>query len=184
MHSTTKYFGGHSDVLGGCVILKENSETAKRIAHIQILSGGVPSPFDCWLVARGIRTLHLRVIAQTNAAEKLALYLDSHPMIEKVNYPSLESHPQHNVAKKQMKYGYGAMLSVLVKGDSKTTRKVSNKLNLFTTATSLGCVESLVEHRKSVEGANSLTPDNLLRISIGLENADDLIEDWKQALSL
>jgi len=183
MHATTKYFGGHSDVLGGCVILKENSETAKRIAHIQILSGGVPSPFDCWLVARGIQTLHLRVIAQTKTAEKLAKYLDNHPMIEKVNYPSLESHPQHNVAKKQMKYGYGAMLSVLVRGDGQIAMKVSNKLNLFISATSLGGVESLVEHRKSVEGSDSLTPDNLLRISIGLENADDLIEDWKQALS-
>jgi cystathionine gamma-synthase len=183
IHSATKYFGGHSDVLGGCVILKENNETAKRIAHIQTLSGGVPSPFDCWLITRGIKTLHLRVTAQTNTTEKLANYLESHPMIEKVIYPGLKNHPQHDVARKQMKNGYGAMLSVLIKGDLQTAMQVSNKLDLFTTATSLGSIESLVEHRKSVEGPNSLTPDNLLRVSVGLENVDDLIADWKQALS-
>ncbi len=183
MHSTTKYFGGHSDVLGGCVVLKENNETARKIADIQTLSGGVPSPFDCWLVTRGIQTLKLRVMAQTSTAEKLANYLNGHPKIESVLYPGLESHPQHQLAKRQMKYGYGAMLSILVKGDSKTTMEVANKLNLFTTATSLGGVESLVEHRKSVEGPESITPHNLLRISVGLENANDLIEDWKQALS-
>jgi cystathionine gamma-synthase len=183
MHSTTKYFGGHSDVLGGCVVLKENNETARKIADIQTLSGGVPSPFDCWLVTRGIQTLKLRVMAQTSTAEKLANYLNGHPKIESVLYPGLESHPQHQLAKRQMKYGYGAMLSILIKGDSKTTMEVASKLNLFTTATSLGGVESLVEHRKSVEGPESMTPHNLLRISVGLENANDLIEDWKQALS-
>jgi cystathionine gamma-synthase len=182
VHSTTKYIGGHSDVLGGCVILKENNDTAERISRIQKLSGGVPSPFDCWLVARGIQTLKLRVMAQTGTAGKLAGYLEEHPKIERVNYPGLQNHPQHAIAKKQMKYGYGGMLSFLVMGDGQTAMKVVNKLNLFTAATSLGSVESLVEHRKSVEGPDSLTPDNLIRISVGLENADDLIEDWEQAL--
>ena len=183
MHSSTKYFGGHSDVLGGCVVLKNNDETAERISKIQSLGGAVPSPFDCWLIARGIQTLFLRVTAQTGTAEKLANYLESHPMIESVNYPSLASHPQHHIAKKQMKQGYGAMLSVLVKGDRQKALQTTNNLKLFTTATSLGGVESLIEHRKSVEGPNSLTPDNLLRISVGLEHIDDLIADWKQALS-
>lgn len=183
MHSTTKYFGGHSDVLGGCVILKEDNETAQKISDIQSLSGGVPSPFDCWLISRGIQTLHLRVTAQTKTAKKLAKFLENHPQIEKVNYPGLKSHTQFEIAKKQMKNGYGAMLSVLIKGNAETANQVANKLKIFTTATSLGGVESLVEHRKSVEGVNSNTPENLLRVSIGLENIDDLIEDWNQALS-
>lgn len=183
MHSTTKYFGGHSDVLGGCVILKENNDIAQKIHHIQSLSGGVPSPFDCWLISRGIQTLHLRVTAQTKTAKKLAKFLKNHPNIEKVNYPGLKSHPQFDVAKKQMTNGFGAMLSILIKGNTKTAHKIANKLKIFTTATSLGGVESLVEHRKSVEGVNSKTPENLLRISVGLENVNDLIEDWNQALS-
>lgn len=183
MHSTTKYFGGHSDVLGGCVVLKENNETAQKLSDIQTLSGGVPSPFDCWLISRGIQTLYLRVTAQTKTAKKLAKFLEKHPQIEKVNYPGLKSHPQFNIAKKQMKNGYGAMLSVLIKGNAETANKIANKLKIFTIATSLGGVESLVEHRKSVEGINSNTPENLLRISVGLENVNDLIEDWTQALS-
>jgi cystathionine gamma-synthase len=183
MHSSTKYFGGHSDVLGGCIVLKENNDTAKRIADIQTLGGSVPSPFDCWLIARGIQSLHIRMMAQTKTAEKLANYLESHSMVERVSYPGLKSHPQHKIAKKQMKSGYGAMLSVLIKGNAQATVKISNKLHLFATATSLGGVESLVEHRKSVEGPDSQTPENLLRISVGLENVDDLIADWNQALS-
>lgn len=183
MHSTTKYFGGHSDVLGGCIILKEDNNTAEKLDKIQSLSGGVPSPFDCWLISRGIQTLHLRVSAQTKTAKKLAKFLEKHPQIEKVNYPGLKSHPQFDIAKKQMKNGYGAMLSVLIKGNAETANKIANKLKIFTSATSLGGVESLVEHRKSVEGINSKTPENLLRISVGLENIDDLIEDWNQALS-
>jgi len=181
MHSTTKYFGGHSDVLGGCVIVKENPKVAERIKKIQALSGGVPSPFDCWLIARGIQTLHLRITQQNRSAEQLVTFLDQHPMIEKVNYPGLSSHPGHEIAKKQMS-GFGAMLSVLVKGDGQKAMDISNRLELFTTATSLGAVESLVEHRKSVEGLNSKTPENLLRISVGLEHIDDLIHDWKRAL--
>jgi len=182
MHSTTKYFGGHSDVLGGCVVLRENNEHANRIHSIQKNMGAVPSPFDCWLIARGIQTLHLRVTAQTKSAHELALYLEAHPKIDQVLYPGLKSHPQHHIAVKQMKNGYGAMLSVIVKGDQQNATDVSNKLEHFTAATSLGAVESLVEHRLSVEGPDSKTPDNLLRISVGLENIDDLINDWQQAL--
>ena len=181
MHSSTKYFGGHSDVIGGCIILN-NEALAKKIKSIQLLSGAVPSPFDCWLIARGIQTLHLRVMKQTENAFKLAHFLDKNPKIEKVYYPGLKSHPQHLIAKQQQK-GFGAMISVLINGNEDESFKISTKLKYFTAATSLGGVESLVEHRKSVEGENSTTPANLLRISVGIEHIDDLINDWKMALS-
>ncbi|MEM6377424.1 MAG: aminotransferase class I/II-fold pyridoxal phosphate-dependent enzyme [Bacteroidota bacterium] len=182
MHSTTKYFGGHSDVLGGAVVFKEKSALSERVLRIQALAGGVPAPFDCWLVSRGIQTLSVRVKAQSQTAMQLATFLESHPAIERVLYPGLESHPQHVIAQKQMPNGFGAMLSVLVKGDAERAIEISNALKLFTTATSLGAVESLVEHRKSVEGPESSTPDNLLRLSVGLEAVEDLIEDWRRAL--
>lgn len=182
VHSTTKYFGGHSDVIGGCVVMNDEI-IAEKIKNIQILSGAVPAPFDCWLIARGIQTLKLRVKQQSKNALKLAKYLESHPKIEKVLYPGLESHPQHLLAKKQQKKGFGAMLSVLIKGNEAETTAIAGKLVYFTLATSLGGVESLVEHRKSVEGADSPTPHNLLRISLGIEHIDDLIADWKKALS-
>jgi len=181
IHSTTKYFGGHSDVLGGCIVLNDKN-LGEKIKSIQSLFGAVPSPFDSWLIARGIKTLHLRVSKQSDNAFKLAIYLEKHSKIEKVYYPGLESHPQHNLAKKQFKNGFGAMLSVLINGTEKEVFKISTKLKCFTTATSLGGVESLVEHRKSVEGEDSTTPSNLLRVSVGIEHIDDLIADWKQAL--
>ncbi len=182
MHSTTKYFGGHSDVLSGALIFKENNALSEKIKTIQKLTGGVPSPFDCWLVSRGIKTLPLRVKTQTENAMKLAEYLSKHPKIEVVHYPGLTLHPQHNVAKKQMKGGFGGMLSVQIIGDAKNAMTLTGKLKLFTTATSLGGVESLVEHRKSVENPESPSPENLLRISVGIENIEDLIEDWRVAL--
>lgn len=182
MHSTTKYYGGHCDVLGGVLIIKSNNELAEKISSIQTKGGAVPSPFDCWIISRGIKTLSLRVKAQTESAGKLAEYLSTHPKVEKVNYPGLKSHPQHAIAAKQMKGGFGAMLSVQIKGDAKAAMDLTGRLKLFTTATSLGGVESLVEHRRSVEGPYSVTPDNLLRVSVGLEHIDDLINDWKQAL--
>ena len=181
IHSSTKYFGGHSDVIGGALVLN-NEKLADKIKDIQVLSGAVPSPFDCWLIARGIQTLHLRVSKQAENALNLAKYLESHPKIERVLYPGLESHPQHLLAIKQQKNGFGAMFSVLIKGSKDEAFKISTKLHLFTSATSLGGVESLVEHRKSVEGKESSTPDNLLRISVGIEHIDDLIADWEQAL--
>ncbi|NQV78433.1 MAG: aminotransferase class I/II-fold pyridoxal phosphate-dependent enzyme [Lutibacter sp.] len=181
MHSSTKYFGGHSDVIGGCIVVNDD-KLAEKIKTIQVLSGAVPSPFDCWLIARGIQTLHLRVTKQAENALKLAQYLETHPKIEKVNYPGLTSHTQHIIAKKQQS-GFGAMLSVLIKGTETETFEISTKLKYFTTATSLGGVESLVEHRKSVEGKDSPTPINLLRISVGIEHIDDLIADWENALN-
>ena len=182
VHSTTKYFGGHSDVIGGCVVMNDQI-IADKIKNIQILSGAVPSPFDCWLIARGIQTLKLRVKKQSKNALKLAKYLENHPKIEKVNYPGLQSHAQYLLAKKQQKKGFGAMISVLIKGSESETKEIAEKLHYFTLATSLGGVESLVEHRKSVEGADSPTPYNLLRISVGIEHINDLIADWENALS-
>jgi cystathionine gamma-synthase len=183
VHSTTKYFGGHSDVIGGCVVVNDEI-IAEKIKNIQVLSGAVPAPFDCWLIARGIQTLKLRIKKQSKNAVKLAKYLENHPKIEKVNYPGLQSHPQHLLAKKQQKKGFGAMLSVLIKGTESETTSIASKLAYFTLATSLGGVESLVEHRKSVEGPDSPTPYNLLRISVGIEHIDDLIADWKNVLSI
>jgi len=182
IHSTTKYFGGHSDVMGGCVVLKEEDEVAERIRNIQLFAGGIPSPFDCWLVARGVQSVHLRVMAQTRSAQQLAEFLELHPAIERVLYPGLPSHPQHSLAKEQMPNGYGAMLSVLVKGNGDTADAITTRLQHFTYATSLGGVESLVERRKAVEGDHSTTPENLLRLSIGLEAVEDLIADWELAL--
>lgn len=181
VHSTTKYFGGHSDVLGGCLVLNKGN-IADQLRNIQILGGAVPSPFDAWLTTRGIKSMHLRVEAQSRSALSLAEFLAKHPKIEKVHYPGLSSHPQHDIALKQMKGGFGGMLSVLVKGDANYAMRVTERLKLFTTATSLGGVESLIEHRKSVEGESSPTPENLLRLSIGLEHVDDLIRDWERAL--
>lgn len=181
MHSTTKYLSGHSDVLGGALILKENGALSEKIHKIQKLGGAVPSPFDCWLVARGIRTLSVRVKAQTESAAKLAEFLSQHPAIEVVHYPGLKAHGGYEVVQKQMRKG-GAMLSVQVRGGEKETFAVTSRLQLFTHATSLGGVESLVEHRRSSEGPTSQSPENLLRISVGLEHIDDLVADWTQAL--
>ena len=182
VHSSTKYLGGHSDVLGGCVVLKESGSLANRIRSIQVQMGAIPSPFDCWLVSRGIQTLHLRITKQTENAQKLAEWLDGQPRVNRVLYPGLKDHPDHAVAAQQMIGGFGGMLSLLIDGNEIQTRAVANKLQLFTQATSLGGVESLVEHRKSVEGSESQTPNNLLRLSLGIEHVEDLIIDWEQAL--
>lgn len=182
VHSTSKYFGGHSDVIGGAAVIKTQGEPSEKIKNIQQLSGGVPSPFDSWLICRGIQTLSLRVKAASDSAMKIATELASHPKIERVLYPGLVSHPGHEVAKKQMSDGFGGMLSILVKADFDETVKIGHDLKLFTSASSLGGVESLVEHRKSIEGASSPTLDNLLRLSVGLEHPDDLLEDLFAAL--
>ena len=181
MHSTTKYLGGHSDVMGGALATKENNDFWKKIKSIQVLSGAVPSPFDCYMTVRGIKTLPYRMKAHNENAIILANFLDSHELVEKVYYPGLINHPGHEIAKKQMK-AFGAMLSFLVKGGSDEARKVVNSVKLFLQATSLGGVESLIEHRASVEGPDTKTPQNLIRVSVGLENSDDLIEDLNQAL--
>ncbi|MFT4032245.1 MAG: PLP-dependent aspartate aminotransferase family protein [Siphonobacter sp.] len=182
MHSTTKYFGGHSDVLGGALVLAQESELSQRLRQIQNLTGGIPSPFDCWLISRGIQTMPLRVKAQSASALPIAQWLETHPAVARVYYPGLMSHAGYEIAKTQMKNGFGGMLSFEVKGGLTEARKVAGALKIFTQATSLGGVESLIEPRKIYEGPDSPTPDGLLRVSIGLEHPDDLIADLDQAL--
>ncbi len=182
MHATTKYIGGHSDIMGGAVLLKEDDEWAKRIERVQILMGATPNPLDCYLLARGLKTLPLRMREHSANALELAKRLEKHPKVEKVHYPGLESHPQHALAKVQMPQGFSGMIALQVKTGETETREMAGKLQIFQQATSLGGVESLVEHRKSIEGPQSTTPGNLLRFSIGLEHVDDLWADLEQAL--
>jgi cystathionine gamma-synthase len=182
MHSATKYLGGHSDVVGGILVAREQGPLADRLRFLQGTGGAIPSPFDCWLLLRGTATLEVRVRAQSENALKIARWLERHPAVEKVLHPGLESHPQHALAKRQMT-GFGAMLSFCVRGGEAAAKHVSGRVKLFTRATSLGGVESLIEHRASVEGPESPTPKNLLRVSAGLEHPDDLIADLDQALS-
>jgi cystathionine gamma-synthase len=181
VHATTKYLGGHSDVLGGAVVARERGPLLDRLRLLQTSGGAVPSPFDCWLVLRGIRTLPYRVRAQSEHALAVAAFLADHPRVERVHYPGLPSHPAHEVARRQMAM-FGGMLSVQVKGGAEAAMAVAAKLRVFTRATSFGGTESLVEHRASIEGPGTSTPANLLRVSIGLEHPDDLIEDLAQAL--
>lgn len=181
MHSTTKYLGGHGDVMGGVVITKTESDYFQRIRQIQTTYGAVPSPFDCWLLLRGIRTLPLRMRAHSENAQRIAEFLEGCASVQAVHYPGLKSHPQHGVARRQMKL-FGGMISFQVEGDVKKAMGVTARVRVFTRATSLGSTESLIEHRASIEGPETRTPDNLLRLSIGLEHADDLIEDLAGAL--
>jgi len=182
MHATTKYLGGHSDVLGGALIARENSELFQRIVSIQMTGGAVPSPFECWLTMRGIRTLPLRVQAQSASALELARVLERSPRVEAVHYPGLTSHPAHDIASRQMS-GFGGMLSVQAGANRTESLAIASRLKLFTQATSLGGTESLVEHRASVEGPGTRAPENLLRVSVGLEHVQDLIADFHAALT-
>lgn len=182
MHSTTKYLGGHSDVLGGALVASDESHPLFAKARaVQQAGGAVPAPFECWLTLRGIRTLPWRVRAQTENARQVAEFLEHHKKVEAVHYPGLRSHPAYEIAQRQMS-GPGGMLSFQVRGGSDAAIAVTNKLRLFTRATSLGGTESLIEHRQSVEGPDTRAPGNLLRVSVGLEHADDLLEDLDQAL--
>ena len=190
LHSTTKYFGGHCDVLGGIVVTNVENDFFQRIRSIQYEGGAVPSPFDCWLILRGMRTLPWRMRAHSENAMKVADFLSRHPKVARVHYPGLKSHPGHEIAAKQMSIHstgaqdklFGGMLSLEVKDGRDAAISVAAKTKIFTRATSLGGVESLIEHRASIEGAGTTSPEALLRLSIGLENADDLIEDLDQAL--
>jgi cystathionine gamma-synthase len=182
MHSTTKYLGGHSDVIGGALATSKDNDFWKKIRNVQVLSGAVPAPFDCYMTVRGIKTLPYRMRAHTENAVQIANFLNAHPGVEKVYYPVLTDHKGHQIAKKQMS-SFGGMLSFLVKGGSDEARKLVNSVKIFTQATSLGGVESLIEHRASVEGPETKTPQNLIRVSVGLENSADLIDDLKQALT-
>ena len=181
LHSTTKYFGGHCDVLGGILIARRDDDFFQRVRDIQYSAGAVPSPFDCWLILRGMKTLPWRMRAHCENAAKVAEFLAQAPKVERVHYPGLVSHPGYDIAKKQMSM-FGGMLSFETKGGREAAMEVAAKTTIFTRATSLGGVESLIEHRASIEGAGTKSPEGLLRCSIGLEHPDDLIEDLEQAL--
>lgn len=181
LHSTTKYLGGHGDVLGGAVVSKSDSQFFTRIKRIQYQGGAVSSPFDCWLVLRGIKTLPYRMRAHSESALKVAEFLNRHPQVERVYYPGLPQHPGYETASRQMKM-FGGMISFQVKGGRKEALAAAAGVKLFVRATSLGGPISLIEHRASYEGAGTLAPESLLRVSVGLEHSDDLIEDLDAAL--
>jgi cystathionine gamma-synthase len=181
MHSTTKYFGGHSDVLGGALVFARADDFHARVAHRRHITGAVLAPFSAWLTLRGCRSLPARMAWHCANARKVAEFLATHPAIERVNYPGLASHNGHAIAARQMS-DFGAMLSIELRGGREATLAMAGKLRLFTNATSLGGCESLVEHRASVEGPDPVSPQNLLRVSVGLEHAADLIADLDQAL--
>lgn len=181
LHSTTKYLGGHSDVQGGSLAFRKRDAWFDETLHVRKLVGGVGSPFNSWLVLRGIRSLAARMRVHCENAMAVARFLEAHPRVELVFYPGLESHAGHAIAKKQMS-AFGGMLSFLVRGTRADALAITKKTKLFIAATSLGGVESLIEHRHSSEGAASRTPVNLLRMSIGLEDARDLIDDLAAAL--
>jgi cystathionine gamma-synthase len=184
IHATTKYLAGHSDVIGGAVVTREVNPLFEKLRLIQGVGGAVPSPFDCWLTQRGLQTLALRVRAQSKGALAIARWLAQHPAIAGVLYPGLEDHPGHAIARSQMVGGYGGLLSILVKGGRSAALQVAAHTRLFTQATSFGGPHSTLEHRASVEAPDSGTPENLLRLSIGLEHPEDLIADLEASLQL
>ena len=183
LHSTTKYLGGHSDLLGGAIISRPGNPFFDRVRSIQHQAGAVPSPHDCWMLQRSIHTLSCRMEKHCSNARKIAEYLSKHKMVEKVYYPGLPDSPYYQISQKQAR-GFGGMLSFLYDGTGAETQNVANQSKIITQATSLGGVESTWEHRRSSEGPDSPTPDNLIRLSVGLEHPDDLITDLEQALTM
>ena len=181
MHSLTKYIGGHSDVQGGAVVVRDDADAVAELRQVRKLTGGVLAPFNAWLAARGLHTLHCRVEKHCANAMAVADALAGHARVETLRYPFHASHPQFELARSQMSAG-GGMLSIDVAGGREAALKVAGVLKLIANATSLGGTETLVEHRKSIEGPETTTPENLLRFSIGLEHADDLIADIRAAL--
>lgn len=181
-HSATKYLNGHSDVTAGALSVKDAGSYWDEIANIRKLQGTVLHSFDAWLLIRGMRTLMLRYERATENALKIATYLETHKGVERVLYPGLASHPDHEIAKRQTGGAYGGMLSIIVKGEEQTAVDVTRFCEVFYPATSLGGVESLIEHRKTVSGEGFPVHPRLLRLSIGIEDAGDLIADLDQAL--
>ncbi len=189
LHSTTKYIGGHSDLIGGAVVTNE-PELYEKLYRYQNDFGGVPSPFDCWLTLRGIRTLHVRMEAHCRNAMAVAQFLESHPKIEWVRYPGLPSHPQHELARKQMRHGFSGMIAVGVKGGAEAAQRFCEGTKIFNLAESLGGAESLIGYPPKMSHASMSAeerawcgiPDNMVRLSVGLEDVNDLIEDLQQAL--
>jgi cystathionine gamma-lyase len=189
MHSTTKYLNGHSDVIGGA-LATNNKELYEKLQFLQNAVGAIPGPFDCFLVLRGIKTLAIRMERHEENAMMIARFLDNHPKIRRTIYPGLESHPQHELAQKQM-IGYGGMITFFIKGGIKDARKFLERVKIFSLAESLGGVESLIEHPAIMTHASIPKEirekigisDELIRISVGIENVDDLITDLEMALA-
>lgn len=191
VHSATKYLNGHSDMIGGIVIVGDNPKLIEKITYLQNAMGAIQGPFDSFLALRGLHTLALRMQRHCENALKIAQFLEKHKKVEKVFYPGLPSHPQYKLAKKQMRNGFGGIVSFVLKGGLKETQYFLERCRLFTLAESLGCVESLVDHpaimthaalpRESRERLG--ITDSLLRLSVGIESVQDLIDDLKHALS-
>jgi cystathionine gamma-synthase len=183
MHAATKYLNGHSDLIAGALVTRQDNPFWQRILKVRAQSGGILGSFEAWLLLRGMRTLHLRVQAASAAAEGLAHRLAGHPLVSEVLYPGLASAQGHAVARRQMPGGFGGMLSVRVRGGEAAAVGVAAHTRLWKRATSLGGTESLIEHRASVEGPGTPAPSDLLRLSVGIEHADDLWADLNQALA-
>jgi cystathionine gamma-synthase len=182
MHSTTKYFGGHSDVMGGALVFARRDRLFDAVGHRRHVTGAILAPFSAWLTLRGCRSLPARMAWHCRNARVVAEFLAPHPALEALHWPGLASHPGHAVAAAQMR-DFGAMLSIRLRGGRDAALAVAAALRLFTNATSLGGAESLVEHRASVEGPEPVSPANLLRLSVGLEDPADLVADLRQALA-
>jgi cystathionine gamma-synthase len=182
-HSATKYLNGHSDVLAGVLVTREVSQRWKDVAMLRTKMGAPLAPLECFLLMRGMRTVFVRYRQSSANAMAIARHFETHPKVQRVLYPGLAAHPGHAIAAKQMTDGFGGMMSILVKGGFEDAKRLCTRLKVIVPATSLGGVESLAEHRKSVEGPASPVPDNLVRLSIGIEHVDDLIADLEQAFN-
>ena len=183
VHSATKYLNGHCDVVAGAVVTAREDDLWEKICHVRLHGGAILGTFEAWLLQRGMRTLYLRVRKASESALAIARHFEGHAALKAVLYPGLSSHPGHDIAKRQMDGGFGGMLSLRVKGGAEKALDIVKRCRVFTRATSLGGVESLIEHRYSIEGENSPIPEDLVRLSIGIEDVDDLIADLEQALA-
>jgi len=182
MHSATKYLNGHCDIVAGAIATARKDELWQSICEVRLQSGAILGSFEAWLLQRGMRTLFLRVRKACESALTIARHFDGHPNIEAVIYPGLPNHPGHELALRQMDGGFGGMLCLQVKGGAEGALDVVKRCDVLVRATSLGGVESLIEHRYTIEGENSPVPKDWLRLSIGIESVDDLIADLEQAL--
>lgn len=182
MHSATKYLNGHGDVLAGTLTTARIDDFWERLVAQRTSAGAILGPFEAWLLLRGMRTLYLRVERACRSAQRLAEHFSGHAKIRGVFYPGLQGHPGHEIAAKQMTGGFGGMLSIRIEGGMEAAVALAAKTRLWHRATSLGGVESLIEHRASIEGPGSAAPPDMLRLSVGIEDADDLIADLEQAL--
>jgi len=182
MHAGTKYLNGHSDLIAGVLVTRHDDEFWKRVKTVRAQIGGTLGSFEAWLLLRGMRTLYLRVRCASNSAQRIAELFARHALVSAVLYPGLTGSPDHTVAARQMRGGFGGMMSIRVRGGEAAAIVTAAHVALWKRATSLGGTESLIEHRASVEGAGTPAPPDLLRLSVGIEDCDDLIADLEQAL--